>query len=88
MSIDLYSSDYQQVLLRLILIVDDVALFGGGVVTAVCFHSWLGALPCYLWCCGQQRTDGQALSCDFTILTAFHLYHHHHHPPLISFLCV
>ena len=50
MVIDLYSSDYQQGLLRLILIVDDVALFGGGVVTAVCFHSWLGAFFTLLVC--------------------------------------
>ena len=35
-----------------------VALFGGGVVTAVCFHSWLGALPCWSalkqWMCKKR----------------------------------
>jgi hypothetical protein len=60
--IDLYMSDYQSGLLRLLLIVDDVALFGGGIVTAACFHSWLGASPTWSaliqWMCKKRIVCG------------------------------
>ena len=34
----MYSEDYQTGILRMILIIDDIALYGGGIVTVICFH--------------------------------------------------
>ena len=70
--IEMYSVDYQEGLLRMIMIVDDIMLFGGGIVIALCFKHVIGAsqnwfefgkwvthLFCTNECCGTNTKMGE-----------------------------
>lgn len=71
--IEMYGGiDYQQGLLRMIMIVDDIMLFGGGLVVALCFKHLIGAsqnwyafgkwvkhVLCTNECCGTKTEMGE-----------------------------